>query len=325
MKTLYLTIFIYLPVVVNGADANWSAALFPVKEHNFGSVAIGAKAVHRFEFTNPHKDTIQLISVSTSCGCTSAAFSTNTVKSGETAAVIATFNTGGQFREQRYAAVTVRLRREGYGLETVLLSVEGFIRSDILLKPGSIEFGSVPQGKTAVRTLQLEYTGRRTDWALTDVGRSLPFIDAKAEEERRSLNSVVYRITAAVQADAPAGYVKDVLRFKTNESGSTSTVYVPVQGVITAPVIVKPSPLVMNAAADEKYVTKNIVLRSAVPFSVKKVVYSGKDLTVTYPHQSSSIQMLTVMSQISGGGSKQYDINLTRDGNQVTVELKAFE
>ncbi|MDR3234215.1 MAG: DUF1573 domain-containing protein [Planctomycetaceae bacterium] len=317
-------LFISLASTVNGIDAGWSTALFPVKEHNFGSVAVGAKAVRRFEFTNPYKDDIQLISVSTSCGCTSAAFSTKTVKSGETAAVIATFNTSGQFRGERYAAVTVRLRREGYGTETVLLSVEGVIRSDIVLKPGSIEFGSVPQGKTAVRMLQLEYTGRRTGWALTDIGRSLPFIDAKAEEERRSLGSVVYRITATVQDDAPAGYVKDVLRFGTNEI-STATVYVSVQGVVTAPVIVKPQSLLMNAAADEEYVAKNIVLRSEMPFLIKNVQTAGKELSFTFSRQESKIQMITVMYQSGGGQCKYYDVQLTRDSNQVTVELKAYE
>ena len=48
----------------------WAARMFESTEHNFGTVARGAKAEYEFVFSNIYLEDVHVASVRTSCGCT---------------------------------------------------------------------------------------------------------------------------------------------------------------------------------------------------------------------------------------------------------------
>ena len=318
------------------ARESWGTALFSTQRHDFGSVALGADAEFRFELTNSHNQAIQLQSVRSSCNCVSARLSTTVLRPGETGAVIAKLNTTGQHLRNKSAVLTVQLtlptdnspggvRR----VDTVQLFVSGFIRPDVMLTPGSIEFGAVGKGTTAERTLLLEYTGR-PGWALTRVERTLPFIYARAEEIRRDRGSVAYRITAVLRDDAPAGYIRDALRFTTNEMQPGRPVPIeivlPIQGVVTAAMQVKPSPLSMGILAPGESVMKNIVIRSEVPFRITRIVSSDARFRFSFSERSGSVQMVSVMYS---AGSRFQDVAdeiriSTDDPRQREIAVQVF-
>jgi hypothetical protein len=313
------------------AEESWGAPLFNTKRHDFGHVALGADAEFRFELTNIYNSDVRLVNVRSSCTCASARFSTPLLKPGETGALIARMNTSGQFRRNTSATLTVHLETVVNGfrrMDTVQLFVSGYIRSDVLLTPGSIEFGAVSEGATAERRVQLEYTGR-PGWALVKVERSQPFLYAKAEEVRRQRGEVVYNITAVLKEDAPVGYIKDVLRFTTNESPPVE-ILVPVQGVVTASIRAKPSPMLLGILEPGENATKNIVIRSETPFRVTNVSATDNRFRFAFSNQESVVQLVSV-SFSAGKNLTEHPLDIaemirisTNDPQQKSITVDAF-
>ena len=302
LNRLLFVLFVFCTVLPENslAQGSWGAALFNTKRHDFGRVALGANAEFHFELTNTFQDDLKLMSVRSSCTCTSPKLSTSLLKPGETGAVIARFNTSGQHLRDKSAVLTVRLETMINGTrrtESVQLFVSGYIRPDTVLTPGSVEFGTVPEGQAATRTVQLEYTGR-PGWTLTKVERSQPYIYAKAEEMKRGRGSVVYQITATLLDDAPVGYIRDVLRFTTNESqpGKSEPVeiVVPIHGVVTPTFRAKPSTVLMGVLAPGETATKNIVIRNDTPFRITDVSTSDPRFRFAFANREGMVQMITV-------------------------------
>ena len=302
MRKLLLALFVFCIVLPqeNVASETWGAALFNTQRHNFGHVILGANAEFLFELTNIYNSDVRLVNLRSSCGCVVARFSTPLLRPGETGAVIARLNTNGQFRRNQSSVLTVQLEIVVNGVrrtDTVQLFVTGYIRPDVLLTPGSVEFGAVSEGTTAQRTLQLEYAGH-SGWALMKVERSQPFIHARAEEIRREQGNVTYRITVTLRENAPVGYVRDVLRFTTNElqpgTAEPVEIFLPIHGVVTAPMYAKPSPMFIGILLPGETVTKSIVIRSETPFRITNIAAGDQRFQFAFSDQESTVHLISV-------------------------------
>ncbi len=110
-----------------------------------------------------------------------------------------------------------------------------------------------------------------------------------------------------VKNDAPVGYVKDVLRFTTNENprgrNGTNEIVLPVQAMVTAPIHAKPSPFMVGVLSPGKSVSKNIVVRSEIPFRIENVTTGDKRFRFTYSDEESAIQLISV--RFSAGRSAE--------------------
>jgi len=302
MRKLLISLFIFCVVLTeNNVVANsWGANLFTTHRHDFGQIVLGADAEFRFELTNAHDRDLRLVSLRSSCSCVLAQFSTSILQPGETGAVIARLNTSGQHLRSKSSVLTVQLETVINGAprrDTVQLFVSGHIRSDVLLTPGSVEFGAVAEGASTERTLLLEYTGR-PGWALTGIERSLPFIHARAEEVRRERGDVTYKITAILRENAPSGYVRDILRFTTNElqPGRAEPVEItlPVHGLVTGTIQAKPSPMQIGILAPGETAVKNIIIRSETPFRITNVAASDSRFRFAFSDRESTVQLISV-------------------------------
>ena len=118
----------------------WARAMFPVFDHDFGSVARDAKAEFEFPITNKYVADVHIAGAKTSCGCTSVRITKPLLKTYETGAIVAHFNTD-RFRGRRGATITVSLDRPHPA--TVRLSVRGYIHDDLILSPPSVDLGGV--------------------------------------------------------------------------------------------------------------------------------------------------------------------------------------
>lgn len=300
-----------LPRVSVFADETWGPKMFAVKKHDFGRVAIGSDAVFQFKLQNIYEQDIRILSAQSSCGCTNVSIPKEVLKSEEVGAVVATFNTSGQHTREKSATLTVQLetRVDGHILrDTVQLFVSGYIRPDVVLTPGSVEFGSVAEGNKVVRSVRLEYAGR-PDWALTKIERSNPHIHARAEQLKREGGEVSYRITVTLKDNAPVGYVKDVLRFTTNETkpgmNEPVEIVLPIQGLVMAPIQAKPSPFMAGFVSTGESVSKNLVVRSETPFRILSVDSEDKRFRFSFPNQESPIQIVSVVFTAEKAGAEK--------------------
>lgn len=291
---------------------SWGESLFETRRHDFGRVAIGAKAEYRFAMTNRFKQDIRIISLNTSCGCTLSNLSSDFIASGNTEYLTATLNTNGQHTLEKKAIITIHFEVtiDGQVLyDSAQIFVSGYIRPDVVLSPaGVIEFGAVKRGDTVIRQLKLEYAGNE-GWELTKVVRSNPHIHIKAEAIPFPDGSfwqngeIHYQITATLKPDTPAGYVKDIIRFSTNEKNESTKInenkeneiIIPINGVVTEPLQIKPSSFVVGLANAETSVSKNIVVRSDRPFRILEVSCDDQRFRFTFSEHESSIQIISVL------------------------------
>jgi hypothetical protein len=148
----------------------WVAKMFSEVEHDFGTVARGADAVHRFAVKNIYKQDIEIVSVRSSCGCTTPTIENKILKTGDVGYIVASYNTRA-FTGIHGATLTVEVKWNDNGIlrrgETQL-RVNGNIRGDVVFKPGAIKFDAVDQGATAEQKAEVTYAGR-SDWKITDV------------------------------------------------------------------------------------------------------------------------------------------------------------
>src|SRR5581483_7843854 len=143
LRTLFFASLIIASVGPAVEAQEWARKMFPVTQHNFGTVARGSKTEYLFTFKNLYRDDLHIVGVRTSCGCTTPSVTKDTLKTYEEAAILAHFNTG-TFQGQRGATITVSIDRPQPA--EVQLRVDGFIRSDILLNPGQVDLGMVDHG-----------------------------------------------------------------------------------------------------------------------------------------------------------------------------------
>jgi hypothetical protein len=261
-------------IAASASAQEWAEKMFAEKSHDFGSVARAAKVEYAFVLTNLYKEDVHILSVRSSCGCTSPRIQKDTLKSWEKGAIIAEFNTRA-FSGQRGARVTVTIDKPMYA--EVQLQVHGYIRTDVVVDPGQVAFGQVPAGNGAEKTISIDYAGRG-DWKILGVEPTSPFVKAEVEEVTRNGGHVAYRLAVSLDKSAPVGYVSDELVLKTNDTRSPQFP-VKVDAQVVSDLSVSPSSLFLGILQPGQKITKQIVLKGKQPFRVTGIETGAKGFT----------------------------------------------
>jgi len=299
----------------------WARKMFKTTEHDFGTVARGAKAEFRFEFENLYVEDIHVAGVRTTCGCTIPRVETDLVKTYDRGAIIARFNTDS-FLGQRGATLTVTIDRPYYA--EVQLHVSGYIRGDVVVQPGSIQLGSIQEGGEADQNATVNYAGGG-DWKILDVKSSNPHITARAEETGRSYGQVSYALKVHVDGSAPAGYLNDHLMLVTNDG--SQQIPVQVEGRIVSGVSVSPASLLMGVVQPGQQVTKQLVVKGKSPFRVLEISCADKSFRfdVSKCDEAKPLHIIPVTFTAGAEAGKVVGtIRITTDQGQASPELAAY-
>ncbi len=258
-------------------QSQWAVKMFSEtggeRVHDFGSVALHADVEHRFQFKNIYREDVVISSVASNCGCTKATATKTVIRSGEIGEIVARVDTSGRVHTKgRKATITVHFSKPTFA--EVQLQVKTYIRSDVGFDPGSVDFGTVAQGKSVVKKAYLRYEGR-SDWALVGIQKSNPGVRAEAREVLRQGGSVAYEILVELKKDAAPGYLHDLLRFQTNDPDrERASIFLPIDALVTAPLTAKPSNLQLGVVRKNETICKNLVVCGSTPF---KIVGVGGD------------------------------------------------
>ena len=259
----------------SGAAKNWADEMFKNASHNFGVVATQAKVEHRFPFTNIYEEDVFVVSTRSSCRCSSGKATKQMVKKHETAEIVVSLDTR-HYNGRKDATVTVQFQFEKPTAQgprrspkvEVRLQTYSYIRQDVVLTPGSVQFGSVREGTPARKEVNLAYAGLNT-WKITDIKWENPDIDVQATETGRGGGLVKYLIQVDLKGDAPAAYIREHITLVTNDNNpNAKRVLIAVEGVVEPAVSVNPSPLSFGIVEPDKPVCKIIVLTADDPFKV---------------------------------------------------------
>lgn len=252
----------------NAQETSWAAKMFDKLEHDFGVVARGSDTRYRLAITNKFKETVHIASVTTSCGCTAAKPSKDTLASLETAYIEITMDTK-KFQHQKDSSVTIVVDRPQHA--EVRIPVKAYIRTDVVLSPGGAEFGSITKGKDEERTIAIAYAGRG-NWQIKEARSKNPNVTAKLVETRRDATNVNYELRVTVKATTPMGELREQLTLITDEAGNP---YIPVliAGRVEPEYVVAPEIVEFGTVNPGARKTVNIVVRASTrkPFSIEKI------------------------------------------------------
>ena len=202
MRNTCLALLLLSLGAARGRGQDWAKKMFDATSHDFGTVARGAKVEHRFTVENIYVEDAHIAAVRTSCGCTAPKVTKQHLKTWEKTEIVTQVDTRGYYG-RKDATVTVVFDRP-FRAE-VRLKLYTYIRSDVVVQPGSIQFGTLAQGTGGERKVTISYAGR-ADWEIVKVESASPHIEAKVVKAPVTApGRVTYQMIVTLKKDAPAG------------------------------------------------------------------------------------------------------------------------
>ena len=271
------------------ASADWASDSFPIKKHNFGTVAVAAKTEFRFPIENKTSRAIHIRTVRASCGCTTPIIETPTIEPGESGSILARFNTR-TFKGKRGATLTVIIDRPYY--TEVRLRVDGYIRGDMVFHPGSIDFGELVEGQSAEKQSKLMYAGRDT-WKLLDIESNHPWLKPRFEVSMQKKGRIDYQITVDLTEEAPTGFFQDELIVVTNDK-SMPRVPFRVTGRVESELSIAPRALALGSIKPGESKKQKLIIRGQEPFTIESLSCEGWKIEFVAPESERTTHILFV-------------------------------
>jgi hypothetical protein len=190
------------------------------------------------------------------------------LKTHEKSQIVATLNTR-QFTGAKDA--TIRVVFDKPFPAEVQLHVHSYIRTDVVLEPGSVQFGQVTEGSEVTKTLTLRHAGS-ADWQITGQEQQDPDIDVVIQPMAANAGQSTYQLAFTLKATAPAGYIRRHVTLLTNDQNpNAQRVLIPIEGVVSPSVSVRPSPVAFGQVPVGREVTRKIVVQGEEVFQILEV------------------------------------------------------
>jgi hypothetical protein len=276
----------------DASAAGWADGLFSEQGHDFGPVARGAKVHHPFVLTNRLEEPVTILNLRASCGCTTGKPSQTTIPPGQRAVIEAEMDTRN-FTGKKATTLFVTLVTAGGQEAEVRLAISSTILSDIVLNPGTIDFGSVTKGQATQKVLTIDRVGA-PQWRVERMLSACRAIDASMVETARNSSTVSYALTVTLKPDAPAGVLRDEIRVVTNDPESPG-IPIQVTGLIRGDLTATPSLLSLGRVSSTDGIRGKLLVRSSKPFRIVSVEGAGDGFTVTADDSAATpLHLLTV-------------------------------
>lgn len=309
------------PVFAAKMSSDWAVKMFDETSHDFGVVARGSDVSHRLKITNIYQETVRISDVRTSCGCTAAKPSQNTLESLETAYIEIVMDTK-KFSRQKDSSLIITFSAPQPA--EVRIPISAYIRTDIVTEPGSANFTGIDQGAGGSRTLSVAYAGR-PDWKIVNVENLPEFLTVDLTETSRQSQGVNYSVKVNLSPSAPTGPFRRVIQLVTNDSNVTH-VPILVEGEVVPDIVVNPGMVPLGMLSPGQQKTMNVVVRGKKPFRIAKVECESdlNAFSVRIPQDEKAVHILPLtISTPSGQGMLVEEFTITIEGRPDPVTFKA--
>jgi hypothetical protein len=276
------------------ADA-WVERMVQNKEYDFGTVASAADAVYRFPIKNIYKHDIELLSVRSSCACTTTLLDDSLLQPGEVGYVVATFNTRMN-AGPKSATLTLEAAWTDNALRRIgeaKLQIRGIVKSSLTIDPEAISFGTVTQGMAHERKVTVSTEGRQ-HWRLDSVQRSSDSLEVEFCEACRTSERVAYDMLVRLNQWTPPGYVQEHLLLLTNDQ-IRPRIPLYVSGRVVPVVTVAPESIFFGEVQAGRHITKKIIVRGSKPFSIVSVGSDNEDLQFKFDRTISMRHIVEIL------------------------------
>lgn len=280
------TLFVGNTVQAQAQD--WMASAFPERTFDLGTVARGSQLRHTFPILNRTNQDIRIIDTKKKCGCTEVKLGAKEIPPGTKSYVEVVLDTT-RFSGFKASGVTLVLDRPvPVELE---LNLNAFIRDDIQLTPGQVDFGPVFRTQKPTATLTLTYAGSQPDWRVQSMDTISPALAAELTETGRSGSSSQYQLKVTLDPDLPAGVFKDEIVLTTNDPRGAK-IPISVSALIQSQVTVSPSTLVLGRLKPGQVVKSTVLVRATKPCKIREIVTRKGDVTAAAAGAEGATQAL---------------------------------
>lgn len=264
-----LLVILSLATTREAAGADWAKAMFDHTTHDFGMVPRGSEAEHRFTIENIYLEDVHIKSISSTCQCTSVKVTEPSLKTHEKSQLVATLNTR-QFTGSKDA--TIRVVFDKPFAAEVQLHIRSYIRTDVVLEPGSVRFGEVTEGKEVTKVIDLRHAGNPA-WKITGYENEDANVAVAIKPVSTDSSQTKYQLAFTLKSTAPAGYIRRHVTLLTNDQNpNAQRVLVLVEGVVAPAVSVRPSPVAFGLVQPGRSVTRNVVVQGQESFQILELI-----------------------------------------------------
>ncbi len=257
---------------VSAARANWADRLFAQQRHDFGPVPRGVTVRHPFVLVNSLPEPVTVLDVRASCGCTKGRAISTPVPPGGSTTVEAEMDTKNFVGKKSTTLYVTLVDASGREAE-VRLGVSTTILSDIVLNPGTIDFGTVAKGDVPTQTLTIDRVGM-PGWQVKRMVSSCRALDASLTETNRDGDAVTYVLKVSLKAGAAPGTIRDEIQLMTNDP-ETPAFPILVTAAVRGRLSASPGVLAMGGVKPGGISEGRFVVRAPVPFVVKSIDGDG--------------------------------------------------
>jgi hypothetical protein len=304
------------------ADDSWAAKMFEKTTHDFGVVARGSDSSYRLKLKNIYKETVHIAEVRTTCGCSAGKPSQETLLSLEEAYVEISMDTR-KFTRRKDSNVIVVIDQPSY--QEVRIPITAYIRTDVVIDPGSAQFGAVDREQKNERTLKIAYAGR-DDWQIKEVKTNSELVVAVVKEGVRGSGRVDYDLTVTLSDRIPFGSFRHWITLVTDDATSPNVPLL-VEAEVTPDIVVNPSIVSLGTMTPGQKKTVQVVLRGKKPFEVSAVnCLEAKDVfQVQLPTVAAAIQVIPLtISAPDKTGTFDEQLSVTIPGRADPVTFRAY-
>jgi hypothetical protein len=271
-----------LGIVISSPNAraqgfDWVASALPERAYDFGTVARGSQVRHAFKLINRSDQELRIADWRTKCGCTNVRVGAKVIPPGTQTTIEATIDTT-KFLGFKPSGLTLIFDRPAF--VEVDLNLTCFIRGDIVMTPGQMDFGSVVRrpNQNPTASLTLTYAGGRSDWEIVKMKTQSSKVKAELRELSRTADGQInYSLTATLQPGVDNGYFKDEITLLTNDQSSPS-IPISVVANIRGAVGVNPTIINFGGVRPGESVSKVVLVSSKDPFSITRLTPSEESL-----------------------------------------------
>jgi len=161
------------------------------------------------------------------------------------------------------------------------LNLSCFIRGDIVLTPGQVDFGNVQRSSHPTLTLTLVYAGAQPNWEINKMQTQSAHVKAKLLPTGWTIEGQQqFQLTATLNPSVENGYFKDEIVLQTNDA-SSPTIPISVTANVQTAVVVSPSIINLGRVKPGEVVKKKVLVRSAQPFKLTDLKANKDDLAGT--------------------------------------------
>lgn len=305
------------------AGSDWAEQMFDTDNIEFGVVARGAETKTQITVTNKYLEDVYIASVGTSCGCTAAKPDRKLLKTWEKAVIDVEMDTR-RFTRDKSSNVIVTFTKPRYA--EVRVPVHMYVRTDVVLEPGGVNFGSLGVGEGSNRTVRVSYAGRNS-WRILETKSSSDLLDVEFDERSRTRGSANYDLKVTLAPGAPLGPIRERITLVTDDA-SNPNVPVLVEGVVEPDVTVSPEVWRFGTLRPGQRKMVNVVVKGRKRFAIESVEADSADeafaVRTRMPTRESNVHVLPIsLTAPREAGDYEETFTVTIPGRDEPVTFKA--